>query len=63
MYVSQRRNRTGAVGVLCVTSGLGCWVEGRRDDYCAFIDPRGDGTATVRYCSEQQFALCYGGAP
>ncbi|KXZ53647.1 hypothetical protein GPECTOR_6g564 [Gonium pectorale] len=44
---------------LCYQSKKGCWVSGRDKDFCAYIDPKGDGGPYARKCKEKQHAVYY----
>ncbi|GIL82940.1 hypothetical protein Vretifemale_11621, partial [Volvox reticuliferus] len=58
-----KREHKEATDALCYNSGRGCWTNGKQGNHCAYIDPNGGGGAYVRYCNEEQYALCYGKWP
>ncbi|KAG2496333.1 hypothetical protein HYH03_005563 [Edaphochlamys debaryana] len=45
---------------LCVENGRGCWMYGKQDEYCAWIDPKGKGGAYAHDCKKREYAVCYG---
>ncbi|EFJ48592.1 hypothetical protein VOLCADRAFT_90720 [Volvox carteri f. nagariensis] len=53
-----------ATNRLCYESGRGCWVGGQQGNYCAYVDPDGNGgSSSTRYCDEEQYAVCFTKAP
>ncbi|EFJ48593.1 hypothetical protein VOLCADRAFT_90722 [Volvox carteri f. nagariensis] len=59
----EKREHQEAVNAICYESGRGCWVGGQQGNYCAYVDPDGNGSAYARYCDEKQYVLCYGKIP
>ncbi|KAG2437093.1 hypothetical protein HYH02_011351 [Chlamydomonas schloesseri] len=45
---------------LCYTNGKGCWVGGRVQSVCAYIDPRGNGGPYPEPCSFKNYVVCWG---
>ncbi|KXZ53648.1 hypothetical protein GPECTOR_6g565 [Gonium pectorale] len=45
---------------LCYKNKRGCWVGGKQANFCAYIDPAGNGGPYARLCNEKQYVVCYG---
>ncbi|KAG2496332.1 hypothetical protein HYH03_005562 [Edaphochlamys debaryana] len=50
----------GPSSELCFNSEKGCWVGGKQGNYCAFVDPKGNGGAYANDCKERHYVICYG---
>ncbi|KAG2496334.1 hypothetical protein HYH03_005564 [Edaphochlamys debaryana] len=57
------KEHSAAVAQLCFENGRGCWENGQQDDYCAWVDPEGDGEAYAHDCTKQEYAVCFARPP